>query len=47
MKHPLAVEPGNPEGIVGAGAGEVEIVSHQEHISRVDARTWWPQNSGQ
>jgi hypothetical protein len=39
-KHPLYVEPGNPEGIVGVGAGEVEIVSHQEHLSRVAAGTW-------
>lgn len=38
--NPLAIEPGNPEGIVATGAGEVEIVSHQEHISRVAAGTW-------
>lgn len=39
-KHPFWIEPGNPEGIVVNFFGEVEIVSHGEHLSRVDAGTW-------
>lgn len=40
QKHPDAVEPGNPDGIVFTAAGEVEIVSHEEHLSQVAAGTW-------
>lgn len=40
LTHPLFVEPGNPDGIAATATGDVEIVSHQEHVSRVEAGTW-------
>jgi len=40
QRHPIAVEPGNPEGITVIFSGEVEIVSHEDHVSRVEAGTW-------
>jgi hypothetical protein len=40
QKHPDGVGPGNPDGIVFTAAGEVEIVSHEEHLLRVTAGTW-------
>lgn len=40
QKHPDGVEPGNPDGIVFTATGDVEIVTHEEHLSQVEAGTW-------
>jgi len=40
QKHPLATAPGNPNGILFTGSGEVQIVSHEEHLARIAAGTW-------
>ena len=40
VSHPLAVTPDNPDGVLDVIPGDVEIVSHDEHLARDDAGTW-------